>query len=275
MKKIVFFDIDGTLVSKHHSISTSTRQAIQSLKKEGILPVIATGRSLLLLKEIADSLHINSFISMNGQYIVINGQVIYHNPIPKEEIYSLVNYVSHNKDGLILCGDNEVFTNSKVNMRGGSSRVKLLKKLTRVVPKRIQMSVVRRAMQKPPRTATFANEKIFQGILAAPSSKKEEYSKKFPDLAFTRANKYMFDVVNKGTSKGTGVEKVLDYFGVSWSDSYAFGDHLNDLEMLEYAGVGIAMGNAVPEAKQAADFVTDPVKREGIEKALKKLELIR
>ena len=70
MKKVVFFDIDGTLVTRNNQVPKTTIEAIEQLKKNGVTPIIATGRSPLLIKEIAQTLNIDSYISMNGQYIV-------------------------------------------------------------------------------------------------------------------------------------------------------------------------------------------------------------
>lgn len=274
MQRIVFFDIDGTLVSKHNKIPKTTYKAIKELKKQGVLPVIATGRSPILLRDIADRLNIDSYISMNGQYIVVEGEEIFHNPIPKEKIHRLSSFVYKEKDGILLCGNEQIFSNSRVDLSKESSRFKALKRLNRIIPKRIQIAAIRRTMKKPPKPESYESNYIYQAILEAPEGKEKIYEKAFDELTFTRSNSYMLDVINKGINKATGAERIMNHFGVARENVYAFGDHLNDLDLLQFVGTGVAMGNAHPETKRVSKMVTDPVNKNGIENGLKKLKLI-
>lgn len=274
MQKIVFFDIDGTLVSKRNKIPKTTHRAIEELKRRGVIPVIATGRSPILLQDVAKRLKIDNYISMNGQYIVVEGKTIFHNPISKENIHQLSHFVYKEKDGILLCGDEEIFSNSRIDLSKGNSRMKALKRLNKIVPRRIQMSVIRRTMKKPPKPESYESSFIYQAILEAPESKEKIYEEAFAGLTFTRSNSYMFDVISKGTNKATGAERIMNHFGVAKENVYAFGDHLNDLDLLEFVGTGIAMGNAHPETKKVSKMVTDHVNKNGIENGLKKLKLI-
>ncbi len=100
MKKLVFFDIDGTLVTRNNHIPKSTIEAVEQLKVNGNIPVIATGRAPVLIREIAEELNINSYISMNGQYIVHEGEVIYSNPIDMELVDNVVEVAIERRDGI-------------------------------------------------------------------------------------------------------------------------------------------------------------------------------
>lgn len=82
------------------------------------------------------------------------------------------------------------------------------------------------------------------------------------------------DIISKGISKATGVERLSAELGVDRDYTYAFGDGLNDIEMIQYVGTGVAMANGFKELKVAADIVTDSVFKDGISKGLKRLELI-
>lgn len=274
VKKVVFFDIDGTLVSRQNHVPESTKQAIEKLKNKGILPVIATGRAPLLLEEVREKLAIDSFISMNGQYVVANGEVLYENPLPKDLVKRLTEKASDQNNGIMLCGSEDIFSNSLISMAKRSSVWKVLKGIGRVIPGRIQLSLFRRAMKKPPKPEEYADKKIYQVILEASAEEEVDYQKEFPELTFTRSNPYTLDVIAKGTSKATGIETMIQVLGVKREDTVGFGDSLNDLEMMEYVGVGVAMGNGLPEVKAAADRVTADVTEDGIEKALKELEMI-
>ena len=90
-----------------------------------------------------------------------------------------------------------------------------------------------------------------------------------PECEATRWNPLFTDVVPVGGNKSNGMEKILAYFGISREETMAFGDGGNDIPMLEYAGIGVAMGNASEEVQRHADFVTSGVDDEGIVHALK------
>ena len=77
------------------------------------------------------------------------------------------------------------------------------------------------------------------------------------------------DVITKEVSKANGIQPLLDYYQKDWSDIVAFGDSMNDYEMIEKAGNGIAMGNAVDKLKEVADYVTRPIEEEGVSFALR------
>jgi len=274
MEKIVFFDIDGTLVSKNNKIPESAYRAIDQLKKQGILPVIATGRSPLLLRDVAKQLEIYSYVSMNGQYIVLEGERIFQNPIPKKYIHQLSDFVYKQNDGILLCGNEQIFSNSMFNMTKGNSRIKALKQLNRIIPSRIQKSIIRRSMKKIPKPETYESNHIYQAILEVPEGKERIYEDTFDELVFTRSNERMLDVISKGVSKATGAEHIMRQLNVNKENVYAFGDHLNDLDLLQFVGTGVAMENAHPEVKKVSQLVTDDVSMDGIENGLRKLKLI-
>lgn len=274
MKKIVFFDIDGTLVSRQNYIPESAKRAIKELKKQGILPVIATGRAPLLLEEVRAKLDIESYISMNGQYVVLEGKTIFANPLDESVVTRFTEVASKYNNGVMLCGDRDVFSNALLSLAKRSSVWNVLKGIGKLVPGRIQLSLFRRAMKKPPKPEEYAGKPIYQIILEASSDRETFYREEFSDLNFTRSNAYTLDVISSGISKASGIEVLIEKLGIKREDTYAFGDSLNDLEMLKYVGTGVAMGNGLPEVKNAADLVTADVTKDGIEKALKELALI-
>lgn len=274
MKKIVFFDIDGTLVSRQNYVPESTRRAIKELKKNDILPVIATGRAPILLEEVREKLEIDSYISMNGQYVVLNGEPIFANPLPKETVERLTEKAAGQNNGVMLCGSEDIFTNSLISLAKRSSVWNVLKRISKLIPGSIQLSLFSRAMKKPPKPEEYEGKDIYQIILEAPKEQEKQYIVEFEELAFTRSNPYTMDVIAQGVSKAVGIQKFIEKVGVRQEDTYGFGDSLNDIEMMGYVGMGIAMGNALPEVKEVSDMVTADVNEDGIEKALKKLKLI-
>lgn len=272
MQKIVFFDIDGTLIVGRSKILPSTKAAINKLKEMDIMPVIATGRAPALIKNIAKELEIDTYISMNGQYIVVEGERIFHNPIKPEIIDRFTQFAQDNDHGYILCGSDEIFTNKPV--KADSTSYKVLKQLSKILPSRIQMSYMKRSMKKYPTKDLYESKDVYQAILQAPAESEIDYIEAFPSLRFTRSNPIMFDVIKNGVSKATGIRKICQHYHVDLQHTFAFGDHLNDLEMLQYVGVGVAMGNAERETKEVADFITRPNDQDGIYHGLVEMSLI-
>lgn len=275
MKKLVFFDVDGTLVTRNNHIPDSTIQAIKQLKENGIIPVIATGRAPVLIREIAKELQINSYIAMNGQYIVYEGEVIYENPIEEELVDAVIEVATERRDGILLSTADELVANSMLSLVNRGSWYTFLKGLIGLIPERIQLSLWRRMMKKVPKKEDYAGKDIYMMNINADQEEELAYKKIFDEqLTFTRANEMSMDIINKGVSKAKGAEKMLSILEVNRENTYAFGDGLNDLELIQFVNIGVAMANGFDEVKATADFVTASVFDDGISKGLQKLELI-
>lgn len=275
MKKLVFFDIDGTLVTRNNHIPKSTKVAIKQLKKNGVIPVIATGRAPVLLREIVAELEIDTYIAMNGQYIVYKNQVIHANPIDMELVDGMVELAVERKDGILLATGDEIIANSAISLVNRGQLFTLLKGIVGLIPERIKVKMWNRMMSKAPDKEDYENKEIYMMNINANQKEQKEYEAVFGEhLNFTRANEMSMDIINKGVSKATGIERLVNELGVSHHNTYAFGDGLNDMEMIQYVGTGIAMANGFEELKKVADIITDSVFNDGISKGLKKLELI-
>ena len=274
MTKIVFFDIDGTLVNHRNVIPESTKQAVKQLKANGVIPVIATGRPPILLYDIQKELEIDSYISMNGQLIIHEGEVLYDNPIETETVERLMNLAVERKDGIILCGSKDIYSNALVSLAKRSSVWTVLKALTKVLPGRVQLSLLKRAIKKPPNREEFEDKAIYEIMLETSMEEEKQYRDEFPELHFARSNTLTVDIISSGVSKATGIKRFLERVGGKIENTYAFGDSPNDFEMLDFVQTGVAMGNGWDEVKERADFVTTAVDEDGIQKALKQFDLI-
>lgn len=274
MTKIVFFDIDGTLVTKYNSVPKSTKEAIAKLKENGHIPVIATGRAPLLIDEIIEELEIDSYIAMNGQLVVHKGEVVFNNPIEKATVDRLTAKAVDQSNGIILCGAEDIFSNSIVSLAKRSSMWTVLKTIGKIVPGHLQFSLFKRLIRRPPNPKDYEGKSIYQVIIETSVEEEKKYKKDFPDLSFARSNYYTVDIISEGISKAVGIEKFLERLGLDLEDTFAFGDSPNDLEMLGYVKTGIAMDNGWDEIKDAADYVTDAVDKDGIKNGLEHFNLI-
>lgn len=275
MKKLVFFDVDGTLVTRNNHIPNSTIDAIQRLKQNGVIPVIATGRSPVLLREISEKLQVDSYIAMNGQYIVHEGEVIYANPISEQLVDDVIELAMNRRDGILLSTADELITNSVISLSNRGSWLSFLKGLVGVIPERIQLSLLKRMMKKHPKKEDYTGKDIFMINVNVDREEQLVYEEVFSQhLNFTRASEMVMDVINKRTSKATGAEQMMATLGIPHENTYAFGDGLNDLEIIKFVHTGVAMDNGFDELKLAADLITDSVFNDGISKGLEMLELI-
>jgi Cof subfamily protein (haloacid dehalogenase superfamily) len=255
-RKLIFFDIDGTLLDGNKRLPSSTIEAISTLKEKGHEVAIATGRAPFMYRQIREKLNITSYISFNGQYIVSDNEVFYKNPILKSEIENLRKHATSNDHPLVYM-DHE---GMKVSHQEHPHVIKSMEDLK----------------INPPEFGPeyYMEREIYQALIYCEANNEEQYITNYENLHFIRWHQYSTDVLPKGGSKGVGLEKLAKHYNIKQEDVIAFGDGLNDIEMLEYAGIGVGMGNGHPKALQAADFVTDSPEENGIYHALKKLALI-
>ena len=256
MKKIVFFDIDGTLLDHEKSLPESAKKAIKLLKENGIFVAIATGRAPFMFEGLRKDLGIDSFVSFNGQYVVFEDEVIYENPLAKFELGKLLRDTKVNNHPLIFMDEKTM--KSSVGYH-----------------EYIEESLTTLGFSHPSEDSNFFKDReIYQSLLFCQENEEREYAKKYGNFQFIRWHPFSVDVVPKGGSKAEGIKKLIERLGFALKDVYAFGDGLNDLEMLKTVGIGVAMGNGVPEAKEVADLVTSDVADNGIWNGLKELALI-
>jgi len=278
MYKLVFFDIDGTLLTDRKRMPASARKAIQNLKLKGIIPVIATGRAPFRIDEILASLDIQTHITLNGQYVVYEGEVIHQNPLSEESVKRLALAAEANKQQIAFCGSDEILGNSIVTF----GQKGLLKKMIQQVPIAPPKKVMQLAAHyigsskrvRPILPHYYENRIIYQCIIHTTEKYDDYYKEAFPDCHFTRWNPYSVDVISKGVSKAVGIQKLIEHLGIDMSETVAFGDGLNDIEMLQAVGMGIAMENGRVELKKIANAITASPENDGILKGLQKLDLL-
>ncbi|HAQ07862.1 MAG TPA: Cof-type HAD-IIB family hydrolase [Bacillus bacterium] len=256
MSKIVFFDIDGTLLDHDKNLPSSAKKAIRLLKDNGVFVAISTGRAPFMFESLREELEIDSFVSYNGQYVVFENEAIYQNPLNSLKI-------------------EELFLNAKTKEHPLVFMNHLTMKSSVKHHEYIETSLGGLKFTHPNHDDSFyEGRELYQTLLFCREGEEEYYREHYPEFTFIRWHQYSVDILPAGGSKAEGIKKLISRLGFRPEDVYAFGDGLNDFEMLRTAGTGVAMGNAVPELKELADFVTRDVDDDGIWHGLKKLELI-
>lgn len=278
MYKVIFFDIDGTLLTDKKRIPDSARKAIQDLKKKGIIPIIATGRAPFRIDEILASLDIQTHITLNGQYVVYEGEVIHQNPLSVDSVKRLALAAETNKQRIAFCGSDEILGTSMVTFGQKGLLKKMIQQVPIAPPKKVMQLLMRYVGSskrvKPILPHYYEDRTIYQCIIHTTEEYDAFYQEAFPDCHFTRWNPYSVDVISKGMSKAVGIQKLIEHIGIDISETVAFGDGLNDIEMLQAVGMGIAMENGRTELKEIADDITASPENHGILKGLQKLNLV-
>lgn len=255
--KIVFFDIDDTLRVKDTGYMPSSIETVfKSLKKKGILTGIASGRAMYGVVPEIQALEPDYFVTINGSYVIDHkGQEIFNQPLDKELTKAYVSWCHEQgiaygfagKDKPVVSERSQLIDDAMVPVYG----------LCDVEPDFHLDNDVYHMW-------TFAEN---NASLTLPENLAKE-------LRLVPWHKQSSDVVGKDISKASGVGEVLKKEGLTQANAMAFGDGPNDMEIFDYVGLSIAMGNAVPELKDIADYVTNTVEEDGIFNALVELGMV-
>lgn len=256
--KAVFFDIDGTLLSfKTHDVSASTQKAIEQLQRQGIKVILSTGRSINSIDHIK-FLDFDGFITFNGGYCVTQeSDVLFKQTIHANDIESVLNYVKERPLSFSFMSEKEITIYDVTPEVAG-----MYAHLNLPVPPLVDINHVD--------TAGILQTNIFLG----PEEEKVFMQDVMPNSVASRWTPLFADVNPKGQSKQVGIDIFCKHFGLDITQTMAFGDGGNDITMLKHVGLGVAMGNANPEVKAIADYVTTDVDNDGIWNALKYFSVI-
>ncbi len=254
-RKVVFFDIDGTLLNDKMELPRSTKEAIFNLKENGVYVAIATGRSPFMFEQLRKELEIESYISVNGSYVVVEGEVISRIPLETEKLVRLEQATMEAKHGMVFLDHEGIVANCESNPF-------------------ISTSLGELGLSYPPvKRGGYYDRPIYQALIFC-EEYEEDYLKEHDYFKYIRWHRYALDILPSGGSKAHGVKKVLEHLSLDLKNTYAFGDGFNDIEMLQFVGTGVAMANGREVTKAAADHVTKHVDDDGIYHGLKSLGLI-
>ena len=254
--KAVFFDVDGTLLShKLNDVPESTRRALQQLRAKGVKTLVATGRHMTEYSMLPVSdIPFDGYLTLNGNLLLdANRRAYAGTPIDQGEMEVLAHIFRARRIPFVLIGENGRYINY------------------------VNDTVVRTQEETKgtiPALGSYSGEKVYQILAFVPEHQKKLLDDLLDECAVTSWNDTGIDIIPREGGKSAGIQKYLDDQGIGRSETMAFGDGENDMDMLRFAGIGVAMGNACDAVKAAADYVTDTVDNDGIEKALRHFGLI-
>jgi Cof subfamily protein (haloacid dehalogenase superfamily) len=256
-QSIIFFDIDGTLLNHDKKLPLSTRDAIFKLKENGHIVGIATGRAPFMFEDLRKELDIHTFVSYNGQYVVLNGEVLYTNPLNISSLEKLTDAALQNNHPVVYMDHEDM----KANVPEHS-----------YIKESIDTLKIDRFPTHDP--SYYKGRELYQTLLFCPEGEEKQYQQVFSDFDFVRWHPVSVDVLPKGGSKAKGIEKIVQKLGFPEERQYAFGDGLNDMEMLLSVKNSVAMGNAEEKVKEVAKYVTKSVEDNGIFHGLQMVGLL-
>ncbi|WP_108669860.1 Cof-type HAD-IIB family hydrolase [Peribacillus acanthi] len=255
-KKIVFFDIDGTLLNHQKEIPDSTKKAVKQLQENGVFVAISTGRAPFMFENIRKELDIESYVSINGQYVLFENEVLSKTALPIDEVERLIEHSKSLEIPLVFLNEKTMKANVHSNDR-------------------IEEAMSSLKFPHPEFDDQFyLKNEIFQVLMFCTADEEHHFKNQYEHFRLIRWHEKSVDVLPVKGSKAEGIKQFIKKAGFEMKDVYAFGDGLNDIEMLHAAGTGVAMGNAPDEVKRHADVITNHVDEDGIFNGLKKLGLI-
>ena len=252
MIKAVFLDIDGTMVSfKTHRVPDNTKNALREVRKKGIKVFVSTGRSCSDINNL-DDLEFDGYITLNGALCRVGDEVVFKKSIPSEDVRSFIRYIEEVEQ--MSCFFVEA---GKVSANMEDELMTQMMELVKFTPRPILP------------LKEFLDKEIFQMTAFFPIEREDEIMRHLPGCTSARWYPTFTDIVAVGVDKSVGLAKMGEYFGFGVDEMMALGDGGNDISMLKYAGVGVAMGNAGEDVKHVADYVTTSVDDDGVGNALR------
>lgn len=255
--KIVFFDIDGTLVDMSKKrITPKTLEALNRLKEKGILICIATGRAPITLPRF-DGITFDAFLTFNGSLCYNSTQDIFRNPIPSDDVKTIIQNAASIGRPVSVASRTALAANGmEQDLIDYYSIVNLSVEISETFDQIIE------------------RDDIYQIMLGCRENEYDALLRNAPGARITAWWDRAADIIPAGGSKGIGIKKILEYYQIAPSEAMAFGDGNNDIEMIQTVGHGIAMANASPELKAAACDVCGHAAEDGIYYYLKDRGLI-
>lgn len=257
--KLVATDIDGTLVKWDTRVSDGVKNCVKKLQENGVKVVLVTGRMHCATKHLRDELGLNSpVVSYQGGLIKdSDGKTLYQENLDSDCAKEIINWAHKNDVHLNLYIDDKLYVEKDDDC---------VKKYTdgKFVPYTV---------------CPFESLKIenVNKILAIDYGNAErvtgwvnELQAKFPELYIVKSTPFFCEIGSPMAKKSLGVEFLAKHWNLSQDEILTIGDQNNDIELLKAGGVKVAMGNATPELKECANFITDSVENDGFVKAIDK-----
>lgn len=263
--KVLALDIDGTLTNSKKEITPRVFDAVRRLQLKDIPVLLVSGRPEKGIEHVANELEFKDYggyvLAYNGGKIVNKrtGEVILNQTVPKDMVIPVCQYVKDKDVALLTYRGDEIITEKPED-------VYVLKEshITHMAVKRVDNFMAE--MTYPINKFLITGEPDYLEKLVEEMT--EEFS---PRLNIFRSEPFFIEVVPSGIDKALSLSKLLAMFNLSKENLVACGDGHNDVTMIDYAGMGVAMANACDDVKKVANFITTSNDEDGVALAIEKL----
>lgn len=256
--KMIALDLDGTLTNSEKKITKRTYDRLTEAQERGICVVLASGRPDLGMSRLADELHLDKYggyvLSFNGAKIINwkTKEIVYALPVPETSLKKICHICAEHDLPLLAHENDHLIVEQPEN------------------PYIIEEAWINQMqIKKISSYEEYVNFPIYEFIAVGDGAylaEKEPVVKAYlePECAVYRSTPYFLEIVGQGVDKAEGICRLTEMLGMSMKEVIACGDGYNDISMVERAGLGVAMENAEPEVKEAADYITASNDEDGI-----------
>lgn len=248
----VFLDIDGTLISNSFEISERNKKAIAAAREKGHMVFINTGRSWGNIPPVLmEQFDVDGIVAGSGVMITLGGETVFQMSMSKDLVKRLTEYAfDHREYWYIFEGLKNIYAVSNDIRKRADYQIPLAKPEDYILMNDDEIQVIAMGIKVP-----------------------DDFKETFKDEITVFQFDTYADCVIKGVNKAKGIEKVLELTGIKKENTIAVGDSNNDFDMINYAGIGVAMANAQQSILDIADYVTASAKDCGVAVAIEKFLL--
>lgn len=270
--KLICIDMDGTLLKDQQVVSEKNKQAIKEVIEKGIKVAITTGRMYDCAKLYSKEIGLDTpIIASNGAFIGYKDEVIYNNPLEISDIKAFFEVTKKYRLNAYLTANFGIISDYEL------PETHVYKILNKTLNEDEQIKLI--VSNDINKEIEKYDGQILKGVCVE-KDRMDDLVKARKELEDLNLNIEIvsswddnFEIMKKGSSKGQAVKALAEYLGINKDDVMCIGDSENDLSMIEYAGIGVAMGNAIEKVKKEADYITDTNVNDGVAKAIKKFAI--
>lgn len=266
MYKLIAIDMDGTLLNDHHEVTAEVRHALQKAKANGVKIVLCTGRPLGGVRRYLEDLQLNEeedyVIAYNGALVqnTYTNEVVSELSIRYQDVKELYALSLQLQTPMHFFDTERLYTPN----RDISKYTVLESYLTQVPLRFCTLNELSENIVIPKAMYIDEPEKLNKTIESIPEDVKQKYT-------LVRSAPYYYEILHPQASKGNAVRQLAEFLGIQQEEVMSIGDNENDLTMIEFAGCGVAMGNAVQKVKEIANFQTRTNNEHGVAYAINEL----
>lgn len=276
-QKVIFFDIDGTLIEFGGGFPESAKRGLTQAKENGHKIVICSGRSKCQVEDRLLDFGFDGLVCAAGAYVEYRDEVVYEHFMSEEQTKELLSYMEDNDTVYMLqCTDKIVATGRCMEAMFEDFKKRSWGRMPENISKIFQHQRIDDDLLANAKLYSNAEKVCFYNANKSLEDVAKDIGSAYDltAMSFKSERDASGEITVAGINKAYGMEKLIEFMGVNREDTVAFGDGPNDFEMIEYAKVGVAMGNASDDLKAKADMVTTAIDDDGIYNGLKKLGLV-